>query len=93
MPSVHVGWSIIVAVAVVSALRSPWRWLAVAYPVLTTTVVVVTANHYWLDGIAAGLLVAVALGLQRAGRAARLALLTRRAPASGAGQPRERVKT
>jgi hypothetical protein len=93
MPSVHVGWSIIVAVAVVSALRSPWRWLAVAYPVLTTTVVVVTANHYWLDGIAAGLLVAVALGLQRAGRAVRLALLTRRAPASGAGQPRERVKT
>ena len=93
MPSVHVGWSIIVAVAVVGALRSPWRWLAVAYPVLTTTVVVVTANHYWLDGIAAGLLVAVALGLQRAGRAARLALLTRRAPASGAGQPRERVKT
>jgi hypothetical protein len=93
MPSVHVGWSIIVAVAVVSALRSPWRWLAVAYPVLTTTVVVVTANHYWLDGIAAGLLVAAALGLQRAGRAARPALLTRRAPASGAGQPRERVKT
>jgi PAP2 superfamily len=93
MPSVHVGWSIIVAVAVVSALRSPWRWLAVAYPVLTTTVVVVTANHYWLDGIAAGLLVAAALGLQRAGRAVRLALLTRRAPASGAGQPRERVKT
>jgi PAP2 superfamily len=93
MPSVHVGWSIIVAVAVVGALRSPWRWLAVAYPVLTTTVVVVTANHYWLDGIAAGLLVAVALGLQRAGRAVRLALLTRRAPASGAGQPRERVKT
>jgi hypothetical protein len=93
MPSVHVGWSIIVAVAVVGALRSPWRWLAVAYPVLTTTVVVVTANHYWLDGIAAGLLVAAALGLQRAGRAVRLALLTRRAPASGAGQPRERVKT
>ena len=93
MPSVHVGWSIIVALAVVGALRSPWRWLAVLYPVLTTTVVVVTANHYWLDGIAAGLLVAVALGLQRAGRAARLALLTRRAPASGAGQPRERVKT
>jgi hypothetical protein len=93
MPSVHVGWSIIVAVAVVGALRSPWRWLAVAYPVLTTTVVVVTANHYWLDGIAAGLLVAGALGLQKAGRTVRLALLTRRAPASGAEQPRERVKT
>jgi hypothetical protein len=37
--------------------------------------------------------VAAALGLQRAGRAARPALLTRPVPASGAGQPRERVKT
>jgi hypothetical protein len=96
MPSVHVGWSIIVAIAVVSALRSRWRWLAVLYPVLTTTVVVITANHYWLDGVAAGLLVAGALGLQKAGRAVRLALLTRptaREAAEGAGGSRERVKT
>ena len=93
MPSVHVGWSIIVALAVVGALRSPWRWLAVLYPVLTTTVVVVTANHYWLDGIVAGLLVAAALAVQRAGRAVRLARLSRRAAEPGAEQPRERVNT
>jgi hypothetical protein len=93
MPSVHVGWSIIVAIAVVSALRSPWRWLAVLYPVLTTTVVVVTANHYWLDGIVAGLLVGAAVAVQKAGRAVRLARLSRRPAEPGAEQARERVNT
>lgn len=53
MPSVHIGWAILVAIAVVSTVRSRWRWLAVAYPVMTTLAVVVTANHFWLDGIVA----------------------------------------
>ena len=96
MPSVHVGWSIIVALAVVTALGSRWRWLAVLYPVMTTLIVVVTANHYWLDGVAAGLLVGGALALQKAGRSVRLALLRRstaQEAAEGAGGSRERVKT
>jgi hypothetical protein len=66
MPSVHVGWALIVAIAVITVSRSRWRWLAAAYPVLTLLVVVVTANHFWLDGIAAGLLVALVLVVQRA---------------------------
>src|SRR6266702_3796111 len=65
MPSVHVGWALIVAIAVITVSRSRWRWLAAAYPVLTLLVVVVTANHFWLDGIVAGLLVALALVVQR----------------------------
>lgn len=60
MPSVHVAWAVIVALAVITAGRSRWRWLAVAYPVFTTLVVVVTANHYWLDGVVAAALVALA---------------------------------
>jgi len=71
MPSVHVGWAIIVAIAVITVSRRRWRWLAVAYPVLTLLVVVVTANHFWLDGIAAGLLVALVLVVQRAARGLR----------------------
>ena len=51
MPSLHVGWALIVAGAIIYSLRSPWRWLAVLYPLLTTWVVVVTGNHYWADGI------------------------------------------
>src|SRR6185369_16879473 len=57
--SVHVGWAIIVAIAVITVSRRRWRWLAAAYPVLTLLGVVVTANHFWLDGIAAGVLVAL----------------------------------
>jgi hypothetical protein len=65
MPSVHVGWALIVAIAIVSVPRSRWRWLAVLYPALTTLVVVVTANHYWLDAIAAALLVVLAVLIER----------------------------
>ena len=55
----------------VERLKHRWRWLAAAYPVLTLLVVVVTANHFWLDGIAAGLLVALVLVVQRAARGLR----------------------
>ena len=71
MPSVHVGWALIVAIAVITVSRSRWRWLAAAYPVLTLLVVVVTANHFWLDGIAAGLLVALVMVIQRTVRGLR----------------------
>lgn len=68
MPSVHVGWALLVALVVVQLSRSRWRWLALGYPVLTLLAVVVTANHFWLDGIAAAALLALALAVQRAGR-------------------------
>jgi PAP2 superfamily len=64
MPSVHVGWAILVAVAVIRTLRSRWRWLAVTYPVMTTLAVIVTANHFWLDGIVAAAILAVVLAAQ-----------------------------
>jgi len=76
MPSVHVGWAILVAIMVISGARSRWRWLALLYPVATTLAVVVTANHYWLDGIVAGLVLAVVLlvqsGLERLAARTRL---------------------
>lgn len=59
MPSLHVGWALLLGVAVVAATRTPWRWLALAHPALTTLVVVGTANHYWLDTVVAVLLLAV----------------------------------
>jgi hypothetical protein len=58
MPSLHVGWAFMVAVFMIRATRSRWRWLWIAHPVITFAVVVVTANHYFLDG-----LVAIALAL------------------------------
>ncbi len=71
MPSVHVGWALIVAIAVIAVSRNRWRWLAAAYPVITLLVVVVTANHFWLDGIVAALLVVLVLVAQRTARGLR----------------------
>lgn len=65
MPSVHVGWALIVALAVITVSRSRWRWLALVYPALTLLVVVVTANHFWLDGVAAAALVGLAVLVER----------------------------
>jgi len=69
MPSVHVLWALLVALMVLRAARSPWRWLVLAYPTLTMLVVVVTGNHFWADGIVAAGLLVVALALERSGAA------------------------
>ncbi len=53
MPSVHVGWATFVAVALIVAGRSRWRWLALLHPVITAVVVVGTANHYVMDAVLA----------------------------------------
>jgi PAP2 superfamily len=73
MPSVHVGWAVLIAVTAVTVSRSRWRWLVLLHPALTVFVVVATGNHFWLDGIVAtGVLAVVMIG-QRLGRAARAA--------------------
>jgi PAP2 superfamily len=40
----------------------------VLYPVMTTLAVIVTANHFWLDGIVAAVILVVVLLVQAAGR-------------------------
>ena len=42
-----------------------WRWLGPAHAVVTVTVVVATANHFWADGIVAVAVLAVSFGLCR----------------------------
>jgi hypothetical protein len=61
MPSLHVGWALLIAVVVVRTARSRWRWAIIAHPVLTTLVVVVTANHYWIDALVAAVLLGLVL--------------------------------
>lgn len=68
MPSVHVGWAILIAVAVIGTARIRWRWLILLYPALTTLVVVVTANHFWADGIVAAVVLGLVLLVQWAAR-------------------------
>ncbi|MCW2541739.1 MAG: hypothetical protein JWN95_3464 [Frankiales bacterium] len=65
MPSVHVGWSVLLAWAVITVSSSRYRWWIVAHPAITVFVVVATANHYWADGIVAvALLVASILAVR-----------------------------
>jgi hypothetical protein len=55
----------VVAYGIITQLDSPWRWLALLHPAVTTWVVVATANHFWVDAIAAGALLALALAVMR----------------------------
>jgi hypothetical protein len=73
MPSMHIGWSVWTAIVLVPMLRRRWtRALAVAHPVLTLVCIVLTANHYWIDGVgglaclAAGYLLARVLTREQA---------------------------
>ena len=61
MPSLHVGWALLVAVVLIRTGRTWLRWLWGLHPIVTTVVVVVTANHFWLDALAGAFLVVVAL--------------------------------
>jgi hypothetical protein len=69
MPSLHVGWAALVAWTVWRLAPGGWRWLGVGHLVLMTLAVVASANHWWLDGVVAvlllGLVVAVVDRLPR----------------------------
>lgn len=65
MPSLHVGWALIVAVVLIMTSRTRLRWLWAVHPVLTLLVVVITGNHYWLDGLVGMVLVSLALWVTR----------------------------
>lgn len=66
MPSLHVAWAGWCAAALIPTVRRVWlKVLLVADPVLTTFVVLVTANHFILDVI--GGLVVLAAGIALSG--------------------------
>ncbi|WP_329033181.1 phosphatase PAP2 family protein [Streptomyces sp. NBC_01725] len=56
MPSLHVGWALWCGVLLWRHGRTPlMRVLGIVYPLLTVIVVMGTANHYFLDAVAGGL--------------------------------------
>jgi PAP2 superfamily len=63
MPSLHFGWAVVIAWAVLIATTSRWRYLVILHPVMTLAAIVLTANHYWLDAFVATVLFAFALGV------------------------------
>ena len=78
MPSLHLAWAAWCSVALAPVLRSLWsRWLIWLYPVATSFGIVVTGNHYWIDG-------AVGLGVLFAGMLCANWLMRFRYPDDGA---------
>jgi hypothetical protein len=80
MPSVHVAWAVLVGYYVWKISPSRWRWIGPAHSVLTILVVVVTANHWWLDGIVAVAILALCAWSVYGVRTAWRELLARRQP-------------
>jgi hypothetical protein len=55
----HIGFSSMIGLTAFSLVKNPARYLWLLYPVVVFFVIVVTANHYWVDA-AAGAFVALA---------------------------------
>jgi hypothetical protein len=66
MPSMHIGWSTWTAIVLFPLVRRRWaKVLVVAYPLLTLACIVVTANHYWIDGLGGLVCLGVGYALAR----------------------------
>ena len=65
VPSVHVAWSVLVALGVILCSTSPRRWWILVHPALTTLAVVATGNHWWFDGIIALWLIGLSIVVER----------------------------
>ena len=54
MPSLHFGWAMIEAIAVISILKSKWRWLIVLHPLLMAMTIIGTVALYRMLKLWAG---------------------------------------
>lgn len=64
MPSLHVGWALLAATAMVVFARPVWLKVAGgALPLLMTLAVLITGNHFLLDAVAGASVALVSLGL------------------------------
>lgn len=66
MPSMHIGWSTWSALVLVPLLRRRWaKVLAAVYPALTLVCILLTGNHYWIDGVGGLLCLGAGFALAR----------------------------
>jgi hypothetical protein len=66
VPSMHVGFALIVGVTAAALARRRWAKVAFAlYPLLMLFVVLVTGNHFWFDGLAGAAVAGTAALLAR----------------------------
>ncbi|MDT0490602.1 bifunctional glycosyltransferase 87/phosphatase PAP2 family protein [Streptomyces griseus] len=64
MPSLHFGWSLWCGVVIVILAPKLWmKALGLLHPLFTVAAIVATANHWVLDAVGGGLVVALGFGL------------------------------
>ena len=61
MPSLHFSWTCIMAWLLVREAKGWYRYVGVAYPLLTLAAIVVTGNHYLMDAMVGVALIGVAV--------------------------------
>ena len=66
VPSMHIGYAMIVAAAIWQLARSRlWRVTAVAYSIFVLFMIVATGNHFFLDAVAGAAVAALAVATVR----------------------------
>jgi len=64
MPSLHVGWNLLMGIAIVTQTNSRfWKLFGVVMPLLMYLATIVTANHYFADGVAGATIALVGLAI------------------------------
>jgi hypothetical protein len=68
MPSLHFGWDLLLGLAIIRAFwKERWLWvmapIGVALPVLQVFAITMTANHFFLDALAGGVVAVAGIGL------------------------------
>nr|WP_067226343.1 phosphatase PAP2 family protein [Streptomyces sp. NBRC 109706] len=91
MPSLHVGWAVLIAVGLIVATRSRLRWLWLLHPLITALAVVATAHHYWMDGLVACAILGTVLYFLRPPLRAAASAARAAAPASNRRVPTTEV--
>lgn len=81
MPSVHVAWAVVIGYYTWRVSPSRWRWIAPVHAVVMALVVVVTGNHWWLDGVVAVAVLVICAWAVTGVRALWRTVLVRRATA------------
>jgi hypothetical protein len=64
MPSLHVGWNLLMGIAIVSfASNRIWKVFGVLMPLAMYAATILTANHYFLDGVVGSALALTGLAI------------------------------
>jgi hypothetical protein len=99
MPSLHVGWNMLMGVAIFTLTTNRlWKVFAVVMPLCMYSATILTANHYILDGIVGSIVALAGLAIAWRISGPKLAVPVPAAPAAETesaeehGQSRQRVQ-